>query len=72
MVTLRLPPNVERKLVREARKRGRTKTALAHEAVLDLLQDADDVRAADAVMTRIALGKERIHSEADVKRELGL
>jgi len=72
MVTLRLPPNLERKLVREAKKRGRTKTALAQEAVLDLLQDADDVREAEAVMGRIASGKERVHSSDDVKRELGL
>jgi RHH-type rel operon transcriptional repressor/antitoxin RelB len=72
MVTLRLPPHLERKLAREAKKRGRTKTALAHEAVIELLQDVDDVREADAVMERLALGKERVHSAAEVKRELDL
>jgi len=72
MVTLRLPPNVERKLSREAKKRGRTKTALAQEAVVGLLQDLDDVREADAVMERIARGAERVHPAVDVKRELGL
>jgi RHH-type rel operon transcriptional repressor/antitoxin RelB len=72
MVTLRLPPTLERKLAREAKKRGRTKTALAQEAVIELLQDAEDAREADAVMERIARGEERIHSSGDVKRELGL
>ena len=72
MVTLRLPSHFERKLTREAKKRGRTKTALAQEAVIELLQDADDAREADAVMGRIARGEERIHSSSDVKRELGL
>ncbi|MBI5770543.1 MAG: CopG family transcriptional regulator [Verrucomicrobia bacterium] len=72
MVTLRLPPSLERKLAREAKKRGRTKTALAQEAVVDLLQDAEDAREADAVMARIARGEERVHSSADVKRALGL
>ena len=72
MVTLRLPPSLERKLAREAKKRGRTKTALAQDAVVELLQDAEDVRAADAVMARIAHREERVHSSAVVKRELGL
>ena len=72
MVTLRLPPTLERKLAREAKKRGRTKTALAQQAVIELLQDAENVREADAVMGRIARGEERIHSSAAVKRELGL
>ncbi len=72
MLTLRLPPSLERKLAREAKKRGRTKTALAQEAVIELLQDAEDTREADAVMARIARGEERVHSSADVKRELGL
>ena len=72
MVTLRLPPTLERKLAREAKKRGRTKTALAQQAVIELLQDAEDVRDADAVMQRIARGVERVHSSAAIKRELGL
>lgn len=72
MVTLRLPPMLERKLTREAKKRGLTKTALAQQAVIELLQDADDVRDADAVMGRIARGEESVHSATAVKRELGL
>lgn len=72
MVTLRLPPTLERKLAREAKKRGSTKTALAHQAVIDLLQDTEDARDADAVMARIARGEERLHSSAAMKRELGL
>ena len=72
MVTLRLPPALERKLALEAKKRGRTKTALAQDAVIELLQDAEDVRDADAVMKRIARGEGRVHSSAEVKRELGL
>lgn len=72
MVTLRLPPALERKLALEAKKRGRTKTALAHQAVIDLLQDAEDARDADVVMERIARGEERVHSSGAVKRELGL
>ena len=72
MVTLRLPPALESKLALEAKKRGRTKTALAKDAVIELLQDAEDVCEADAVMARIARGEERLHSSAAVKRELGL
>lgn len=63
---------LERKLAREAKKRGLTKSSLAQQAVVELLQDTDNVRDADATMARIALGKERIHSSIAVKRELGL
>ena len=72
MVTLRLPPLLERKLAREAKKRGRTKTSLAQDAVIGLLQDFEDVRDADAVMNRIARGQEHVHSSSAVKRDLGL
>ena len=60
MVTLRLPPLLERKLAREAKKRGRTKTALAQDAVIGLLQDFEDVREADAVVE----GKHGVRGQA--------
>jgi predicted transcriptional regulator len=34
MINLRLSPTMERKIAREAKKRGRTKTALAQQAVI--------------------------------------
>ena len=72
MFTLHLPPALERQLVREAKRRGRTKTALAQQAVVELLEDADDIREADVVIERIARGTERIHSSVAVKRALRL
>ena len=72
MVSLRLSPRAERKLAAAARKLGRTKTAVARDAVLAHLEDLEDITAADAVMARIARGQERFISSAEIKRELGL
>jgi RHH-type rel operon transcriptional repressor/antitoxin RelB len=72
MLTLRLPVPLERQLAREAKRRGRTKPALAREAVVELLQDAHDVREADIIMARVARGEERTVTSAQIKRELGL
>ena len=72
MVSLRFSKPVERKLTAAARKLGRTKTAVAREAVLAHLEDLEDIADADAVMTRVARGQERVIPSSEIKRELGL
>jgi len=72
MVTLRLPAKTERILERTAKKQGRTKLALVREAVVEKLEDIEDMAASDAVMRRLARGQERTYSAAEVKRAVGL
>jgi RHH-type rel operon transcriptional repressor/antitoxin RelB len=72
MVTLRLPAKTERMLERTAKKQGRTKLALVREAVVEKLEDIEDMAASDAVMKRLARGQERTYSAAEVKRAVGL
>jgi RHH-type rel operon transcriptional repressor/antitoxin RelB len=72
MVTLRLPRKTERALEKAARKQGRTKTALAREAVVGLLEDLDDIAATNPILDRLERGEERTHSADEVKRALGL
>jgi RHH-type transcriptional regulator, rel operon repressor / antitoxin RelB len=72
MVTLRLPAKTERMLERTAKKQGRTKAALVREAVVEKLEDIEDVAAADKIMQRLNKGVERTFSLEEVKRGLGL
>jgi RHH-type transcriptional regulator, rel operon repressor / antitoxin RelB len=42
MITVRLPPDVEKRLKKLARKTGRTKTFYVREAILQHLDDLED------------------------------
>jgi RHH-type rel operon transcriptional repressor/antitoxin RelB len=42
MIAVRLPPDVEKRLQRLARKTGRTKTFYVREAILQHLEDLED------------------------------
>jgi predicted DNA-binding protein len=59
-------------LERTAKKQGRRKLALVREAVVEKLEDIEDMAPFDAVMRRLARGEERTYSAAEVKRDLGL
>jgi len=66
MVTLRLPPKVDRQLAKLAKARRTTKTAIAREALIERLEE--DIRIAEE---RLKHPGKRIPLE-DVERELGL
>ena len=65
MLALRLPPEIEKRLEALAKKTGRSKSFYAREAIIDLLDDLEDVYLAER---RLALGGERV-SLAEVERE---
>jgi len=68
MLALRLDPAIEKRLVRLAKKTGRTKTFYAREAILEHLEDLEDAYL--AIRRLKAPGK--TYSAKEVKRELGL
>ena len=72
MVTLRLNPATDRKLARLAKATGTSKTAIARAALLDRLQEADDIRIAGDRLKRLDAGKSRTYTLEEVERELGL
>ena len=72
MVSLRLDPATDRKLTQEAKRKGRTKTAVVRTALLDWLDEQEDIRIAEERLARLAAGKSRTYSMDEVKRELGL
>jgi RHH-type rel operon transcriptional repressor/antitoxin RelB len=68
MLAIRLDPEIESRLERLAKLTGRTKTFYAREAILEHLEDLEDVYLATQRLERPA----KTYSAADVKDELGL
>ena len=68
MLAIRLPDSIEQRLAALASETGRTKTALAREAILEYINDLEDHHLAEA---RARRGRKTI-SQEEVERELGL
>lgn len=68
MLAIRLTPDIEDRLNRLTQETGRTKTALAREAILEHLDDLEDFYLAEA---RTRQNRKTIPL-VDVERELGL
>jgi len=72
MLAIRLPQSIEKRLEKLARRTGRTKTFYAREAILQHLEDLEDVYAAEIVLERIRSGKEKTIPLRDVMKRHGL
>ncbi|MGH9573506.1 MAG: type II toxin-antitoxin system RelB family antitoxin [Candidatus Acidiferrales bacterium] len=59
MLAIRLPVSIEQRLERLARRTGRTKTFYAREAILEHLNDLEDLYLAESVLERVRSGEER-------------
>ncbi|MBW2186669.1 MAG: CopG family transcriptional regulator [Desulfuromonadales bacterium C00003068] len=72
MLAIRLPEDIENRLNALAKATGRTKTFYAREAILEHLDDLEDLYLAEKVADRIRTGKEDTFTLAEVEAELGL
>jgi len=68
MLAIRLDTDTEKRLDRLAKKTGRTKTFYAREAILEHLEDLEDIYLATQRLQRRA----KTYSAQEVKGELGL
>ena len=68
MLAIRLAPEIERRLERLAKMTGRTKTFYAREAILEHLEDLEDVYLATQRLERPG----KTYSAEEVKHALGL
>jgi RHH-type transcriptional regulator, rel operon repressor / antitoxin RelB len=59
MLAIRLPVSIEARLEKLARRTGRTKSYYVREAILEHLDDLEDIYLAEKVLARIRDGKER-------------
>jgi RHH-type rel operon transcriptional repressor/antitoxin RelB len=59
MLAIRLPLSIENRLEKLARRTGRTKTFYVRQALLEHLQDLEDLYLAERTLNRIHTGEER-------------
>jgi RHH-type rel operon transcriptional repressor/antitoxin RelB len=72
MLAIRLPAEIEERLDKLARKTGRTKTYYARAAILEYLDDLEDVHLAEKRYASLLAGKSGTLSLEEVERALGL
>ena len=70
--SIRLAPEIERRLNFLATQTGRSKAFYLRELIENGLADLEDYYLAADVLERVRKGQERVHSAADVRAELGL
>lgn len=68
MLAIRLDPEIERRLSLLAERTGRTKTFYAREAILEHLENLEDIYMAKKVLSEGG----RYYSLSEIKDELGL
>ena len=72
MLAIRLPAEIEERLTDLAKRTGRTKTYYAREAILEHLDDLEDLYLAEQRLIDIRAGRSATVPLDDVERELGL
>ena len=71
MLALRLPEEIETRLDNLAKRTGRTKSFYAREAILEHLEDLEDIYLAEQELAEIKRGAPT-YSMDEVRKELGL
>jgi RHH-type transcriptional regulator, rel operon repressor / antitoxin RelB len=72
MLAIRLPQSIEKRLERLARRTGRTKTYYVREAILEHLEDLEDLYLAERALERVRSGEERTIPLKDATKRHGL
>jgi len=72
MLAIRLPEKIEKRLARLAKRTGRTKTYYAREAILQHLDDLEDIYLAEKRMEAIESGRVRTIPIEEIMRQHGL
>lgn len=70
--SIRLAPEIEKRLDFLAASTGRTKAFYLREIIDRGLADMEDYYLAAEVLERVRKGQEQVHSAADVRKDLGL
>jgi len=72
MLAIRLPPEVEARLDSLAKNTGRTKTFYAREAIIEHLEDLEDIYLAEQRLSEIRAGRSAMIPLKDVLKRHGL
>lgn len=72
MLAIRLPAEIEARLDSLAKTTGRTKSFYARQAIVEHLDDLEDLYLAEQRLTEVRAGRSKTHTLQDVERDLGL
>ncbi|CAG0982576.1 hypothetical protein MTYP_01843 [Methylophilaceae bacterium] len=72
MLAIRLPEEIEKRLAALAASTGRSKTFYAREAILEYLDDLEDIYLAESRLKDLHVGKSKTFSIEDVRAQLEL
>jgi RHH-type rel operon transcriptional repressor/antitoxin RelB len=72
MLAIRLPPSIERRLEKLAKRTGRTKSYYVREAILQHLEDLEDLYLAERALDRIRNDEETTIPLEDVMKRHGM
>ena len=72
MLAIRLPAEVENRLDALAQATGRTKTFYVREAILEHLDDLEDLYLAEQRLIEVRAGRSKSHTLDEVEHSLGL
>jgi len=72
MLAIRLPEKIEKRLDRLAKRTGRTKTYYAREAIIQHLEDLEDIYYAEKALADIRSGRSKPIPLDEVMRRYGL
>ena len=72
MLAVRLPPEIEARLTALACRTGRPKSYYVREAILEHLDDLEDIYLAETRLEDLRAGRSRTYTLDEVERELGL
>ncbi len=70
MLSVRLPEEVEARLETLARQTGRTKSYYARQAIVEKIEDLEDIYLAEQTLERIRAGQENVISADEMWRDL--
>jgi RHH-type rel operon transcriptional repressor/antitoxin RelB len=70
--SIRLDPKVEQRLDFLSSQTGRTKAYYLRQIIENGLDDLEDYYLATEVLERVRRGQEKVHSAAEVRKDLGL
>ena len=72
MLAIRLPEEIEERLERLAKRTGRTKAYCAKQAIIEHLEDLEDVEIADQRLDKLRTGKTRTVPLSRLVRKYGV
>ena len=70
MLIIRLPAEIDARLERLAEEAGQTKSDYAREAILEKIEEMEDLQLAEQILERVRKGEDRVLSSEQMWREL--